>query len=334
MTARQIFKQGVVGSSAGNSPLNPAPQYPTLLAGYAARAPWSAMGVDVGAGYASTVVLVAPSAYTYPTGSSLDAGNHLIRVDGSNVTLDGIDLSLEGGYEIYYTGDHLTVQNCNWKSANGNTFMLCGAGCDSAIIRQNILDGNITDSVVAAICAVSGTGTWLIEKNWMKNAFSDFVTFGAASPNVVTVTIQNNLFDNCGAGSVSEGAHPDVLQCFNTANYTVVWTRNTWRQTQGTWITAGVSCSDNANQPVCQVATYTENTFALSAVPSGSGGVNSCFTVDTSELVTTATISSNYVDPTAILIGFVIVRSDGGGPYNGTINKSGNINMVTGGAIS
>jgi hypothetical protein len=290
-------------------------------------------GVDFGVGADLTTATQDPSTYSFPAGASLDTVNHLIRVSGDNVTLTNLDLSKSGGWMVYYTGTGLTLNNCYFKNVGTNVFLDGRAESTGGTIINCTIDGNVSNGVFDGLLSISGNGLWTIHNNWFKDTYCDFVQLDASSPSVVTLDIQGNLFDNLGSALLA-GAHPDVLQCFGTANYTVIWNNNTWRQTQATWGGQGVSCADNTFRPVCQSAQFKGNTFALSVPGSGGGGVSYAVIVDTSELVTTAQVQDNYVDPTGILYGFLIVRNDAGGPYSGTVSESGNFNMLTGAPIT
>src|SRR6266542_4367378 len=100
------YDDGSANASAGT------PQEPNLLAGYTVRPPWQVAGVDYAVGPQS-----APTkdpATISMAGVSVDTSTRTVTITGSNVTLDGYDFSLHGGYQLNVVGNNAVVQNCNF----------------------------------------------------------------------------------------------------------------------------------------------------------------------------------------------------------------------------
>jgi hypothetical protein len=79
-----------IDDGSANAPAG-TPQLPNLLSSYASRPSWEVAGVDYAVGVNPGVAIKAPTAGNLPSGASL-SGN-AIYVNGTNVTLDGYDLT-------------------------------------------------------------------------------------------------------------------------------------------------------------------------------------------------------------------------------------------------
>ncbi|MBN9043657.1 MAG: hypothetical protein J0H38_20600, partial [Rhizobiales bacterium] len=92
------------------------PSFPGLLDGYAVRPSWSVAGVDYDVGVPSGTTLKDPSTIKM-SGVSVNASAHIITVSGSNVTLDGYNFSLGGGWQVNVVNNatNVTIQNSYFK---------------------------------------------------------------------------------------------------------------------------------------------------------------------------------------------------------------------------
>ena len=101
-----------VNDGSANAPAG-APQFPNLLAAYGANRPaWEVAGVDYHVGVPQGLALKNPATISM-AGVSVNTTTHIVTVTGNNVTLDGYDFSLNGGWQV-------TTQAANTKIANSN----------------------------------------------------------------------------------------------------------------------------------------------------------------------------------------------------------------------
>ena len=89
------YTDGSANAPVGN------PQLPNLLSSYSVRPAWQVAGVDYAVGVPTNMTLKDPTvAANLPAGVSIDTTNHVIDITKNNVTLNGFDFSLHGGWGI------------------------------------------------------------------------------------------------------------------------------------------------------------------------------------------------------------------------------------------
>src|SRR6185437_11221022 len=109
------FDDGSANGSAG------AAQLSTVLNGYAVRPTWNVAAVDYHVGVPAGTVLKSPATISM-AGVSVNTASHTVIVAGSNVTLDGYDFSLNGGWQVDVRGSNATIENSIFKvGSNGLT---------------------------------------------------------------------------------------------------------------------------------------------------------------------------------------------------------------------
>lgn len=122
-----------VASSSGSTP-----NVPNLFSGFAKRPPWSVAGVDYYVGIPSTVTPRVPTSGNLPSGASLGGttyfGSTFLFIDGSNVVLDGYDLTNITVYINTGAAGTLTVKNC---IGNRNVNILSAVGASMSVLVQN-----------------------------------------------------------------------------------------------------------------------------------------------------------------------------------------------------
>ncbi|OKO90678.1 hypothetical protein AC629_04245 [Bradyrhizobium sp. NAS80.1] len=133
-----VLNDGSAGAPGG------APQLPNLLSGYTVRPSWKVAGVDYAVGITSGTVLKDPATINM-AGVTVDKSLHQVIVTASNVTLDGYDFSLAGGWELVTQAANTTVSNSNFKiGANHNPLITAGNGSSNLTVLNCVLDGNNT----------------------------------------------------------------------------------------------------------------------------------------------------------------------------------------------
>src|SRR5271157_4225717 len=163
-----------------------APQLPTLLNGYAVRPPWKVAGVDYAVGVPIGTALKDPTiAANLPTGVSVDTINHMIRVAASNVTLNGYDFGLAGGWGIYIEPgvNNTVIQNCNFLVGSNNQVPINAVrGAGSLTVQYNTINGGGGQrDAVWALVNDNGSGTFIAQYNNFLNAPCDAIDFSEAA---------------------------------------------------------------------------------------------------------------------------------------------------------
>jgi hypothetical protein len=184
----------------------PAP-FPKLLLHERARPPWHVAGIDYAVGLPANMTLKDPARIDMP-GVGLDPSSHLLRVTGDNITLDGYDFALQGGWGIIIEGHHDTVSRANFKVGSNNTIPIRGAGTAADFtILDSTIDGGGAGPHASDIWAViddNGHGM-TIERCWIKNTPVDAIDFNGDGKLIA----ERNLFNNLG---YAPGAHADAIQ--------------------------------------------------------------------------------------------------------------------------
>ena len=191
------------------------PQLPTLLSGYAALPAWQVAGVDYHVGIPSGTVLLNPATISMP-GVSVNTSTHTVTVTGNNVTLNGYDFSLNGGWQVNQAAgaNNLTIENSNFViGANNNNEVVQAVGAGPLTLLYNNFNGSGTAGSGAnqeTLVMASGSGL-TAEYNYFTNAYSDFIDVGFGSGNY---NILYNAFNAYGFGP---SVHADVVQTWGNS---------------------------------------------------------------------------------------------------------------------
>jgi Bacterial Ig-like domain/Right handed beta helix region len=199
-----------LGDGSANAPAG-TPEFTSILNGYAARPAWNVAGVDYYVGTPSGTVLKNPSTISM-AGVSVNSSSHVVTVSGSNVTLDGYDFSLNGGWQVNITNgaNNVTVENSYFKVGANNQDPIFAELAGSITILNNTFDGGASsgsDGSRASSMIYTGANTALIEYNRFTNFPNDGVD---VVRNATSVVIQYNLFDTMSSGSF----HTDAVQTY------------------------------------------------------------------------------------------------------------------------
>lgn len=186
--ARPVFDDGYLRASSGLA------QHINLLSAYQVRPFWKVAGVDYAVGFPATLILKNPALINRP-GVSVDLTNRLIRITGNNITLDGYDFTMGGGFGVYVVGAA--------DAAITNSYLESGIQTDrdsrNLTVSHCVLDGGGDPNNVALINML-GTGRLTVEHNWLRN----FSGRGVLDNRGTSVIMQYNLIE--GAGSPGNGA--------------------------------------------------------------------------------------------------------------------------------
>jgi hypothetical protein len=189
-------------------------QHPLLLSRYAFRPPWKVAGVDFGVGYPASAKLADPSTITMAD-VSVDTKNHTVTVMGSNVTIDGYDFSLAGGWKIdVKSGTNILITNSNFAVGSNVLAPIEITGTTEHVtVSNSVFDGRANSHVERLILYnASSNGIFMLHHAWIKNAGTDGVWF----LNGAKLILRDNLFDSIG---LTPGGHADAIQ-FTQSNNT------------------------------------------------------------------------------------------------------------------
>jgi T5SS/PEP-CTERM-associated repeat protein len=211
------YADGSAGAPAGT------PQLPNLLSGYPVRPPWEVAGVDYAVGVPSGTVLKDPATISM-AGVNLDVKNAVAFVTGNNVTLNGYDFSLNGGWDVYVTGTNDVIENSFFKVGTANQQPIgAGISASNLTIIDNTIDGSglgvMNDpQAVASLITDAGTGL-TVEYNWLENAPQHDVEFAGGQLRDEYNLIQNVGYYNGGHVNYIQfdgGVAIDPIVAFNT----------------------------------------------------------------------------------------------------------------------
>ncbi len=309
---------GAKGAPAGR------PQFPKLLSAYRTRAPWRVAGVDYAVGISPGHILKDPTLADHlPRGVSLDAKNRIIRVDGNNITLDGYDFSLHGGFIIYITGANVTISNSNLSMISNSSYsVLDQSKTGGLIINNNVMDQSRATNASGFI-GYESPGAVVLKYNWFRNFPQHVLELVEKDGMKFSVTYEYNLISE---GALRYKAHMNFMQFASGSATSVDVEFNTTVQTPQ--VSAGEGFQlDSYGKPAAaiQFARISNNTMIAAGERPGSsmslmlhgGGSNvkSCVIID------------NYFDTTGAYGAFYPTSFS-------NVLLNGNIDMVSGRVIN
>ena len=311
---------------AANAPAG-TPQLPNLFSSYAVRPPWEVAGVDYAVGVPAGTVLKDPAvAGNMPAGVSVSTSAHTVYVTGNNVTLNGFNFSLEGGWSILIEGgvSGTTIENCDFVVGTNNQSPINALGGSSNL---TLLDNSFNcggssnlGSALADAVFYQGTGTFIAEYNYFSNTYGHMIDFvGGASVVTVTPIVEYNVFEGWGMGA---GSHGNPWYMDGNDNITNgVFNFNTIVQPSGVVGGNPALALPSGESGVTITNTTLENNVAVQLV---SGGISYIFGGGgTSNNI----IQDNYYDPTGTFGTFA-------GPYVASDTITNNVDMVNGAAAA
>ena len=255
-----------LNDGSANAPTG-TPQLPNLLAGYEVRPSWEVAGVDYAVGPTSTPLL--DPAKISMAGVTVDASSRTITINANNVTLNGYDFSMEGGWQIVTNAANTTISNSNFAvGTNQGAYLIFGGSSASNLtVTNDTFDGSAGGNNLAFI-RYSGSGAVTLEYNQFKNFPCQVVEFtedNGSAP--FSVTYKYNLIEN---GAQRAGEHLNFLQFGGgTCTSADVEYNTTYQQVQVSG-GEGFQFYDNTQGGTIQSATMAYNTMIATGGPTGS----------------------------------------------------------------
>ena len=202
------------------------------LAEYVTRPSWNVAGVDYAVGIQSGVTLKDPGVNAANLIAALGSGNvsfsgAMVHLNGNNLTIEGWDFSLHGGYGVEVAGDNNTISNNNFAlgANHDSNWALVGIdqGASNTTVINNVLDGNgLRNSQIGlGLINTNGSGTTTIEYNWIKDAYSENIVMGSYDTSGFNLVLKYNVIENMGLGT-PQGAHGDWMQVVNVNPNSVI----------------------------------------------------------------------------------------------------------------
>jgi len=294
-----------------------------LLDSYAVRPTWQVAGVDYDVGTPSGTKLKDPSTIKM-SGVSVNTGTHTITVSSSNVTLDGYDFSLNGGWQVSVinNANNVTIQNSYFKVGSNNLMPIDADRGGSVNVLHNTFEGGADTGSTVNSMFYTGAGA-VVEYN----RFTKFPNDAIDITHDGNYTIQYNLFDTMGTGAY----HSDAIQTYFSDIQSIVVQYNTMYQPPN-WtgpdeINAFFRIGDQQGHVVHNpVAAYNTIVMPSSGAPTsgvfqwGSGGAGT---------LVNPSIHDNFINPTGVRYSIVSTYLQ---DKTGVINPVtyNNIDMTTG----
>ncbi len=294
LAATAALAASELADGSANAPPG-TPEFSNILSGYATRPEWKVAGVDYYVGTPSGAALKDPSTLSM-AGVSVDKSTHVISVSGSNVTLDGYDFALNGGWQVDVVNgaSNVTVQNSNFHVGANNLTPIYAYYGGTLNVRNNTFDGYASGGSTVHSMVFTGNGGATIEYNRFSNFPDDAIDITYDGNYVV----QYNLFDSMGAGEF----HTDSIQTYFSDISRLLIQYNTMYQPPSMpkgVINSFVRIGDQRGHVVHDpVAAY--NTIIMASTNAKTANVLQWCSDGAATLVNPL-IHDNYVDPTGVM---------------------------------
>ncbi|MGH7154934.1 MAG: hypothetical protein ACREF3_13495 [Acetobacteraceae bacterium] len=316
---------GLSGYSDGSAGAPPGtPQLAGALAGYAVRPPWEVAGIDYAVGPDST-----PSkdpATISMAGVSVDNASRVVTISGNNVTLDGYNFALHGGYTVEVQGSNATITDSNFVMGSNPSYYLIQDYGNNLTLKYDTLDGTATTTNQSALVAVYGSNP-VIQYDWFKNFGQHVIEMNQAAGVTTTLDYRFNLIEN---GGQEPGAHLNFLQWGHGIAVDPLVAFNTTLQTPQAAAGEGFQFDGWPD------ATITGAVFSNNTMIARGGGAGSAmsflmhpFGGNSTSGLSSGTASDNYFDISAAYGAFYPV-----GSHPGLWSFSSNYNLSTGASLT
>lgn len=299
------------------------PQFPTLLDGYVARPPWRVAGVDYRTGISTGVTLKIPGVDSPPANVTIDSGSSLFNVNGTT-TVDGWDFT---GWQCLVHAGTPIVTNCDFTL--GGLKWLSGEAGNGGTIKYCVFDQTGDVAPPTALITIQRPGIYVIQYNWWNNSYHMHLQISDADVGT-RYDMRFNVFSHAGLGHPF-GAHGDFIQLFGGGQIDELINRfnMVYQNVGGGATTQGWSF--NKLDPRLINGGFTE--YCTHVIQTDCNYINM---FNAAQQFDQYFVRNNYIDPSSLSGAWLNTTFDGegAGPFAGVVTNTGNINMVTGGAIT
>jgi hypothetical protein len=265
--------------------------------------PFHVPGVDYAVGIRpSALPLKDPQTITDP---NVTVNPTSIRITGNNVTLQGYDFSLAGGYDVNPQAANTTFLDCNFKvGTNDKICIYANGGSPSGLkVMYCEMDGSFTDTTPSTLIGNNGPDLTL-RYCLIQNSNGDMINsdFGGA------IDIRYCVIKDNG----TTGSHPDVL-AIGSQNYGPnVFNFNLIYQTNNPSVTGGSQGVFWDGILTWSLVQTTESAYnVIISLNPGAAAMGPWFDVFSTNLAAgaTASVHDNYGDPTTTSPGWGFATS-------------------------
>jgi hypothetical protein len=256
-------------------------------------------------------------------GVTVDKASHMITVTGNNVTLDGYDFSLAGGWGVVTKADNTSILHSKFVvGANANPPILGTSTASNLTVGYTSIDGKGLDIGNTGLIQMKGVGV-TVQYSAVMNSAGDLIQAHGSG----VINLQYNLIEQ---GGIAPGAHGDFLEAIGGPFVANINYNTTVQHSGGSGGTQGLMLEPDFQQwpGVITSGDYGNNTFVASG-----GNQNYFLGITVADIVNTVTVHDNYFDASATY-GFAPggIR---GGPNDGSDKTifTNNINMKTGAIV-
>jgi hypothetical protein len=329
------YADGAAGAPAGTA------QLPDLLSGDAVHPAWAVAGVNYAVGAPTGLALLDPTvAANLPAGASIDAADHLILVHGNNVTLNGFDFGLHGGWGVEIepgTTGTTVISNSSFSMGASEPIAIDASGTNvgNLTILDDTFNGNQENipstqpppngTGLGSAVNYDGAGTFTAKYNYLFGLPADGFDL---SDGTVTPTIEYNLFAGLG---YTPGAHPDPIQFYADEVNNALIAFNTIYTPQGSNKAANEGLQIQAQGGSTITNTTVENNTIIATGPTMTQSLSIATWQYTGNTLNGVVVDDNYIDPTASYGAF---GSGGNAPEGSGLSFVGNVDLLDGTAIA
>jgi hypothetical protein len=311
-------------------------RWPSTLAVYAAtgnpgQPQFMVAGVDYHVGidrnlYPTNASLKDPATISDPN-VGVDTVNKQLTITGPNVTLDGYDYSLAGGWQVIPQNDNITLSNSRWVVGTNNNVPIWahgGTGPSNLMFINLEIDGAFNVNITPGTMITNdGPGT-TVKYCYVTSSVGDHVNCNGGG----FIDIRFNLFKDNGTPS----AHPDWLTIASgvygpcTVNFNCYWQSPSVLNGSG-----GVSYDGNPTWSLVGFEQISYNTMLnLGGNSTNSTASNIGITTSAFSGGAHSSCHDNFCDPTWVQNGFANWVFAQMVPTNAAARVFNNTNMLNG----
>jgi hypothetical protein len=270
-----------------------SPQLPTLLQTYGANRPaWEVAGVDYHVGVPGGLALKDPATISM-AGVKVDTVNKIVSVTGNDVTLDGYDFSLNGGWGVVTSAANTSILDSKFVIGSNHNAPIQGwSSASNLFVGNSTIDGNGVGIGSTGLVSMNGDGL-TVQYSWLSNSAGDTIQAHGGG----AIDLRYNLLEQ---GGLASGAHGDFLETYSNSTpqeafHATIQFNTTYQHDGGSGANQGFMLEPDVgtSRGVITSGDYGNNTFVATG-----GNQNYFLGVTTADIVNSVTAHDNYFDST------------------------------------